>query len=134
MHLLNAYVFLIATVPLRFPGNAYIQVILIHPSEAIDFLRRVTSSKLSPGLYFRGIFQDEKIVEDKECNVWLLSLANATKEQLKNNYCDFTVPKHKEPWICEKPKLLECSDIKYYKVLRTNDASSLLQNSGLFKP
>ena len=113
-------------------GIFFLRVILIHPSEAVDLLRRVTSTRGSPGLNFHGVFEDGNMKEETDCNIWLPSMNGATPHQLENDYCDFTNQRLKEVWFCDKPKALECSAIQRYKVTRTNEAASLLDESGLF--
>ena len=127
------FVFNSATVQLRNTGEFLLEVILIHPSEAVDLLRRVTSTKSSPGLRFNGVFQEKSLKEETYCNVWLSSVQDNAVEEQKLQLCNFTHPELGHPWFCEKPKELDCSSIKLYKVTRTNEVSALMERSGLFK-
>ncbi|CAK8693138.1 unnamed protein product [Clavelina lepadiformis] len=120
-------------VPLPFDGEGHLKVILIHPSESVQVLRKVTSSKGSPGLIFSGLFDDGKWQERAECNVWLHTMEGATEPELRANYCNFSHATMGEPWICEKPSQVPCSFIKTYEVARTYDAADILRESGLFR-
>uniref|UniRef100_H2ZBR3 NXPE C-terminal domain-containing protein n=1 Tax=Ciona savignyi TaxID=51511 RepID=H2ZBR3_CIOSA len=102
-----------AILPLHFSGKARLKVIMIHPSEAIDLLRRVTSTKWSPGLFFSARFKEKNYEENTECNIWLPSMHD---EPL---YCNFSNTKTGEPWYCEKPKKLGCDAFISYGMART---------------
>ena len=122
------------SIPLLFSGKLKLHVILIHPSEAIDLLRRITSTKQSPGLHFHGRFQEGMLEEKKECNVWLSSPLNSTFQQRDEKFCNYGPTHLKQSWVCEKPKFLDCSKLNDYIVSRTNDASTILKRSLLFEP
>ena len=108
----------------------FLHVILIHSSEAVDLLRRVTATKTSPGLFFTGLFANPKKhqVEYRDCNVWLLSmLTNNASDQ----YCNFS--NKEQLWYCDKPASLECENIARYTITRTDHACSILKKSMLFE-
>uniref|UniRef100_H2ZBR4 NXPE C-terminal domain-containing protein n=1 Tax=Ciona savignyi TaxID=51511 RepID=H2ZBR4_CIOSA len=116
-----------AILPLHFSGKARLKVIMIHPSEAIDLLRRVTSTKWSPGLFFSARFKEKNYEENTECNIWLPSMHD---EPL---YCNFSNTKTGEPWYCEKPKKLGCDAFISYGMGRNFDGAHFLVKSGLFE-
>ncbi|XP_078492195.1 NXPE family member 3 [Ciona intestinalis] len=121
-----------ARLPLYFSGVAELTVTLIHPSEAIDLLRRVTSTKKSPGLIFTGVFDNGEFVEHKECNMWLESLKTDGVSLPDQRFCDFTHEKTKEPWFCKKPVNVDCNSQKDLTIQRNIDAGYYLDKSGLF--
>ena len=115
--------------PLYIHGTLYLHVILIHSSEAIDMLRRITATKTSPGLSFTGVFTNNHIVEETECNVWLFSMLNNSSKE----YCDFSHHRLRQQWYCEKPSTLRCDAVPKFKITRFNDACVILKQSQLFE-
>lgn len=115
-------------IPLYLAGTLYLHVILIHSSEAVDLLRRITATKTSPGLIFTGIFKHGQTVEYTDCNVWLFSMAQRNSS---SEYCNFS--HNGQPWYCDKPTNLDCEDISRYTISRTDDACKILQKSMLFE-
>ncbi|XP_015258874.1 PREDICTED: NXPE family member 3-like [Cyprinodon variegatus] len=95
-HLNGSYT---ATFPLLWEGSAQVEVTLVHPSEAVTVLERITQEQ--PGrIYFKSVFRSHSVTESTTCNVCL----NATLEQL----CNYTDIRTGEPWFCYKPKKLKC--------------------------
>uniref|UniRef100_A0A668AHA4 Neurexophilin and PC-esterase domain family member 3 n=1 Tax=Myripristis murdjan TaxID=586833 RepID=A0A668AHA4_9TELE len=98
-HLNGSYT---AVFPLLWEG----QVTLVHSSEAITVLRRLTTEQ--PGrVYFKSLFQSGSVSETMVCNVCL------PPTQPLCNYTDLHTG---EPWFCYKPKNLRCDTrINHYK-------------------
>lgn len=75
------------------------QVTLVHPSEAVTVLRRLTSEQ-PDRISFQSLFSSGGRSETTPCNVCL----RPTRQPL----CDYTDPRTGEPWFCLKPKTLGC--------------------------
>lgn len=125
--------FFTVKIPLPFTGKLTLRVILIHSSEAVDLLRRITSTKHSPGLHFQGFFKDRMLEEKRDCNVWLPSLKNISSNQYSEHYCNFSSKHLEQPWICDKPRFLDCSKLQAYLVSRSDEAAAILKRSSLFE-
>uniref|UniRef100_A0A3B3U9I1 Neurexophilin and PC-esterase domain family member 3 n=1 Tax=Poecilia latipinna TaxID=48699 RepID=A0A3B3U9I1_9TELE len=86
-----------AVFSLLWEGSAH--VTLVHPSEAVTVLERITQQ--NPGrVSLKGIFRSGSVTEATACNVCL----KAPPEKL----CNFTDIRTGEPWFCYKPKKLKC--------------------------
>ncbi|XP_053719659.1 NXPE family member 3-like [Synchiropus splendidus] len=88
-----------AVFPLLWKGMAEVEVTLIHTSEAITVLRRITQER-PDRIKFMSIFRQGKKTEMSTCNICL----RATKEPI----CNYTDIKTGDPWFCYKPKTLDC--------------------------
>lgn len=75
------------------------QVTLVHPSEAVTVLRRLTSEQ-PDRILFQSLFRSGGRSETTTCNVCL----RPTQEPL----CNYTDLHTGEPWFCLKPKTLGC--------------------------
>ncbi|XP_014904625.1 NXPE family member 3-like isoform X2 [Poecilia latipinna] len=88
-----------AVFSLLWEGSAHVEVTLVHPSEAVTVLERITQQ--NPGrVSLKGIFRSGSVTEATACNVCL----KAPPEKL----CNFTDIRTGEPWFCYKPKKLKC--------------------------
>ncbi|CAK6974778.1 NXPE family member 3-like [Scomber scombrus] len=88
-----------AVFPLLWEGIAQVEVILVHPSEAVTVLQRLTNEKPYT-VYFKSVFSSDSVSESTVCNVFL-----HPSEQPLCNYTDLNTG---EPWFCYKPKKLSC--------------------------
>ncbi|XP_070712656.1 NXPE family member 3-like [Pempheris klunzingeri] len=88
-----------AVFSLLWEGDAQVQVTLVHPSEAVTVLRRLTSEQ-PDRIYFESFFRSGSLSETTICNVCL----RPTKQPL----CNYTDLRTGEPWFCFKPKQLNC--------------------------
>ncbi|XP_038155695.1 NXPE family member 3-like [Cyprinodon tularosa] len=88
-----------AVFPLLWEGSAEVQVILVHPSEAITVLERVTQEQ-PDRVYFKSIFRSGSVTQTTTCNVCL--------KAAQQNLCNYTDVRTGEPWFCYKPKKLGC--------------------------
>ncbi|KAF3848219.1 hypothetical protein F7725_021247 [Dissostichus mawsoni] len=83
------------------------QVTLVHPSEAITVLNRLT------------LFRSGSRSETTTCNICL--------RQTKQPICDFTDPRTGDPWFCYKPKNMSCdariahSSVGYKQTLKAKE-------------
>ncbi|XP_043963894.1 NXPE family member 3-like isoform X2 [Gambusia affinis] len=90
-----------AVFSLLWDGNAEVEVSLVHPSEAITVLAKVTQ-EYPDRAYFLSVFRSGSITETVRCNVCL----KGPKEKL----CNYTDLHTGEPWFCYKPKKLTCDN------------------------
>ncbi|KAM9824579.1 NXPE family member 3-like [Neosynchiropus ocellatus] len=88
-----------AVFPLPWSGRADVEVTLVHPSEAITVLDRLTKDR-PDRVQFVSLFSQGEETETAICNVCL----RPTEAPI----CDFTDIKTGEPWFCYKPKKLDC--------------------------
>lgn len=72
---------------------------MVHPSEAITVLERITQQQPSR-IYLKSVIRSGSVTEAVVCNVCL----EAPPEKL----CNFTDIRTGEPWFCFKPKKLKC--------------------------
>ncbi|XP_029902322.1 NXPE family member 3-like [Myripristis murdjan] len=102
-HLNGSYT---AVFPLLWEGRAQVKVTLVHSSEAITVLRRLTMEQ--PGrVYFKSLFRSGSVSETTVCNVCLPPT---------HPLCNYTDLHTGEPWFCYKPKNLRCDTrINHYK-------------------
>ncbi|XP_071944893.1 NXPE family member 3-like [Antedon mediterranea] len=90
---------------LRWSGPMYIDVRLIHSSEAIAAMKRV--QQMYPvRMAYDGKFQLGDIIHTMRCHIELSSA---------NEICNFTDLRTGEPWFCEKPGDLPCSALMYHQ-------------------
>uniref|UniRef100_UPI0037E7AC2D NXPE family member 3-like n=1 Tax=Semicossyphus pulcher TaxID=241346 RepID=UPI0037E7AC2D len=90
-----------AVFSLLWEGSAQVEVTLVHPSEAVTVLRRLTKEQ-PDRIFFKSLFRSGSISQTTTCNVCL----HETGQPL----CNFTDLHTGEPWFCYKPKKLSCDD------------------------
>ncbi|XP_053200104.1 NXPE family member 3-like [Scomber japonicus] len=88
-----------AVFSLLWEGSAQVEVTLVHPSEAITVLQRLTREQ-PDRIFFKSAFRSGSVSETTTCNVCL----RPTQQPL----CNFTDLTTGEPWFCYKPKNLSC--------------------------
>uniref|UniRef100_A0A3B3Y769 NXPE C-terminal domain-containing protein n=2 Tax=Poecilia mexicana TaxID=48701 RepID=A0A3B3Y769_9TELE len=88
-----------AVFSLLWEGDAQVEVSLVHPSEGITVLAKVTQ-EYPDRAYFLSVFRSGSISETVRCNVCL----KGPKEKL----CNYTDLHTGEPWFCYKPNKLTC--------------------------
>uniref|UniRef100_A0A8C9XNZ2 Neurexophilin and PC-esterase domain family member 3 n=1 Tax=Sander lucioperca TaxID=283035 RepID=A0A8C9XNZ2_SANLU len=88
-----------AVFSLLWEGDAQVEVTLVHSSEAVTVLNRLTSEQ-PDRIYFQILFCSALLSETTICNVCL----RPTKQPL----CNYTDLRTGEPWFCYKPKKLSC--------------------------
>ncbi|XP_060688789.1 NXPE family member 3-like [Hemiscyllium ocellatum] len=84
---------------LLWPGKVKAFVLLVHPSEGIQALKRLREEQ-PERIYFKSAFKSGNASETTVCNLCLPQ---------SKSFCNFTDPKTGEPWFCYKPKKLPCS-------------------------
>ncbi|XP_024265272.1 NXPE family member 3-like [Oncorhynchus tshawytscha] len=96
-----------AIFPLLWEGSVWVEVTLVHPSEAVSLLRRFQEERLN-WVPSKSLFRSGLLSETTECN---LCLPNNQQP-----LCDYTDPRTGEPWFCYKPKQLACDTrINHFK-------------------
>ncbi|XP_064872527.1 NXPE family member 3-like isoform X2 [Oncorhynchus nerka] len=96
-----------AIFPLLWEGSVWVEVTLVHPSEAVYLLRRLQEERLN-WVPSKSLFRSGLLSETTECN---LCLPNNQQP-----LCDYTDPRTGEPWFCYKPKQLACDTrINHFK-------------------
>ncbi|KAM3859236.1 NXPE family member 3-like [Diretmus argenteus] len=88
-----------AVFPLLWEGRAQVEVTLVHPSEAVTVLRRLTRDQ-PERVYFHSLFHSGSASETTVCNVCLPSD--------RRPLCNFTDLHTGAPWFCYKPRHLSC--------------------------
>ncbi|XP_059211264.1 NXPE family member 3-like [Centropristis striata] len=88
-----------AVFSLLWEGDAQVQVMLVHPSEAIPVVNRLNNEQ-PDRIIFKSVFRSGRLSETTICNVCL----RPTQQPL----CNYTDPRTGEPWFCYKPKKLSC--------------------------
>lgn len=93
--------------PLLWAGKVQVEVIMVHPSEAVVVLKRLQKEQ-PDRVYFKSLFRSGFLSETTVCNLCL-----PLKQQ---PLCNYTDPQTGEPWYCYKPKKLGCDTrINHYK-------------------
>ncbi|KAG7467043.1 hypothetical protein MATL_G00149140 [Megalops atlanticus] len=109
---------------LPWAGPAQVEVTLVHPSEAVQVLRRLREER-PDRVFFKSLFRSGYFSETTVCNLCLPG---------HQPLCNYTDRHTGEPWFCYKPKLLGCeSRINhakggYQKRLLTNQEALFFQN------
>ncbi|XP_030853784.1 NXPE family member 3-like [Strongylocentrotus purpuratus] len=115
---------------LKWPGKVNVKVTLVHPSEAVDAIRRFRDAAPARFVY-RGKFvsADGTHKEETFCNIVL----SGNPPDL----CNFTDKATGSPWFCYKPKSpkLKCSDWREHRcdsgAANRSDASLLSSHDKL---
>ncbi|XP_008399528.1 NXPE family member 3-like isoform X2 [Poecilia reticulata] len=84
---------------LLWEGRAQVEVVLVHPSEAVTVLQKLTEEQ--PGrIYFQSLFRSGSVSETTTCNLCLTGT--------QQSFCNYTDLRTGEPWFCFKPHKLDC--------------------------
>ncbi|KAF4087279.1 hypothetical protein AMELA_G00093790 [Ameiurus melas] len=93
--------------PLLWAGMAWVEITMVHPSEAVVVLKRLQKEQ-PDRVFFKSLFSSGDLSETTVCNLCL-----------PLNYkplCNYTDPLTGEPWYCYKPEMLGCDTrINHYK-------------------
>ncbi|CAI5637586.1 NXPE family member 3-like isoform X1 [Oreochromis niloticus] len=89
-----------AVFSLLWEGSAQVQVILVHPSEAVTELRRMNIEE-PDRIFFKSQFRSSLFTRTTTCNVCL----RPTEQPV----CNYTDLRTGEPWFCYKPTNLSCN-------------------------
>ncbi|KAK7933630.1 hypothetical protein WMY93_004526 [Mugilogobius chulae] len=96
-----------AVFPLLWNGTAHVEVTLVHTSEAITVLKRLTEEQPSR-IFFGSDFRSRLVKQMTTCNVCL--------DPGKVPLCNFTDLNTGEQWFCYKPKTLDCDKrVNHYR-------------------
>ncbi|XP_029968722.1 NXPE family member 3-like isoform X2 [Salarias fasciatus] len=88
-----------AVFTLLWKGSAKIEVTLVHSSEAVEVLRRLTSEQ-PDRIYFKSLFRSGSYAVFANCSICL--------RPSQAPLCNYTDIHTGEPWFCYKPKNLSC--------------------------
>ncbi|KAF1372630.1 hypothetical protein PFLUV_G00267860 [Perca fluviatilis] len=88
-----------AVFSLLWEGDAQVEVTLVHSSEAVAVLNRLTSEQ-PDRIYFASLFRSGSISETTICNTCL--------RPTQQPQCNYTDLRTGEPWFCYKPNKLSC--------------------------
>ncbi|XP_059182058.1 NXPE family member 3-like [Centropristis striata] len=88
-----------AVFSLLWEGDAQVEVMLVHSSEAIQVVKRLNNDQ-PDRIMFKSVFRSGSLSETTFCNMCL----RPTKQPL----CNYTDLRTGEPWFCHKPKKLSC--------------------------
>ncbi|KAB5576908.1 hypothetical protein PHYPO_G00203930 [Pangasianodon hypophthalmus] len=86
--------------PLLWTGVAWVEITMVHPSEAVVVLKRLQEEQ-PDRVFFKSRFRSGAISETTVCNLCL--------PLNEKPLCNYTDPETGEPWYCYKPKKLGCS-------------------------
>ncbi|MCI4378420.1 hypothetical protein PGIGA_G00215710 [Pangasianodon gigas] len=93
--------------PLLWSGVAWVEITMVHPSEAVVVLKRLQEEQPNR-VFFKSLFRSGFLSETTICNLCL----PLNQQPL----CNYTDPETGEPWYCYKPKMLSCDTrINHYK-------------------
>ncbi|XP_060785842.1 NXPE family member 3-like [Neoarius graeffei] len=93
--------------PLLWAGVAWVEITMVHPSEAVVVLKRLQEEQ-PDRVFFKSLFRSGFLSETTVCNLCL----PLNQQPL----CNYTDPETGEPWYCYKPQMLSCDTrINHYK-------------------
>ncbi|XP_072176271.1 NXPE family member 3-like [Diadema setosum] len=87
---------------LKWAGVVNFEVTLVHPSEAIDVLRRIRAEGFIDAAYLGGF-------RAKGSSKEVSTLCHTTLPDKLGPLCNFTDEKSGFPWFCQKPQNLSCA-------------------------
>uniref|UniRef100_A0A8C5N016 NXPE C-terminal domain-containing protein n=1 Tax=Leptobrachium leishanense TaxID=445787 RepID=A0A8C5N016_9ANUR len=99
----------LTTFLLPWPGEAQVNVRLIHSIEAIAVLKNKRDKypeKVSDTVYFKGYFESHGVSDITECNLKVSG----------KDICEYKDPVTGEIWQCVRPKKLPCDSWRYHSV------------------
>ncbi|KAB5576907.1 hypothetical protein PHYPO_G00203910 [Pangasianodon hypophthalmus] len=85
--------------PLLWTGEAWVEITMVHPSEAVVVLKRLQEEHPDRG-FFKSLFRSGALSETTVCNLCL--------PLNEKPLCNYTDPLTGEPWYCYKPEMLGC--------------------------
>ncbi|KAI5106975.1 NXPE family member 3 precursor [Silurus meridionalis] len=85
--------------PLLWTGVAWVEITMVHPSEAVMVLKRLQEEQ-PDRVFFKSVFSSGTISETTMCNLCL--------PLNEKPLCNYTDPETGEPWYCYKPQHLGC--------------------------
>ncbi|XP_073510554.1 NXPE family member 3-like [Phyllobates terribilis] len=108
----------LATLLLPWPGEAQVQIRLIHSSEAVDVLKRKRESHPEK-VYFNGYFELNGTREITECNL----------EVSGKDVCTYKDPATGNIWQCVRPQKLPCDSWVYHSMGGYHKVTNELEDS-----
>uniref|UniRef100_S4RM12 NXPE C-terminal domain-containing protein n=1 Tax=Petromyzon marinus TaxID=7757 RepID=S4RM12_PETMA len=96
-----------ASVMLPWPGEALVDVKLVHSSEAVQIISRLRDS-VPNKIFFTGYFEKEGAKgEATECNA-------VPRLMLKSKMCEYRDKATGHMWFCKKPRTLPCDSLRFH--------------------
>ncbi|XP_032814039.1 NXPE family member 3-like [Petromyzon marinus] len=96
-----------ASVVLPWPGEALVDVKLVHSSEAVNIISRLRDS-VPNKIFFTGYFEKEGATgEATECNA-------VPRLMLKSKMCEYRDKATGHMWFCKKPRTLPCDSLRFH--------------------
>ncbi|XP_077117806.1 NXPE family member 3-like [Ranitomeya variabilis] len=108
----------LATLLLPWPGEARVQIRLIHSSEAVDVLKRKRESHPEK-VFFLGYFELNGTSEIMECNL----------EVSRKHVCTYKDPATGNIWQCVRPRKLPCDSWVYHSMGGNHKVTNQLEDS-----
>ncbi|XP_061407240.1 NXPE family member 3-like [Lethenteron reissneri] len=98
-----------ASVVLPWPGEALVDIKLVHSSEAVHIVSRLRDSAPNK-IYFTGYFEKEGARgEATECNA-------VPHLMIKSKMCEFRYAATGHMWFCKKPRKLPCDTLRFHSL------------------
>ncbi|XP_078725337.1 NXPE family member 3-like isoform X4 [Lampetra fluviatilis] len=98
-----------ASVVLPWPGEALVDVKLVHSSEAVHIVSRLRDS-VPNKIYFTGYFEKEGARgEATECNA-------VPHLMMKSKMCEYRDAATGHMWFCKKPRKLPCDTLRFHSL------------------
>uniref|UniRef100_S4RM07 NXPE C-terminal domain-containing protein n=1 Tax=Petromyzon marinus TaxID=7757 RepID=S4RM07_PETMA len=116
-----------ASVMLPWPGEALVDVKLVHSSEAVQIISRLRDS-VPNKIFFTGYFEKEGAKgEATECNA-------VPRLMLKSKMCEYRDKATGHMWFCKKPRTLPCDSLRFhsnrgFSNILTKDEERFFSNS-----
>ncbi|CAM9734837.1 NXPE family member 3-like [Lampetra fluviatilis] len=96
-----------ASVVLPWPGEALVDIKLVHSSEAVHIISRLRDS-VPNKIYFTGYFEKERAKgEATECNA-------VPRLMMKSRMCEYRDAATGHMWFCKKPRRLPCDSLRFH--------------------
>ncbi|XP_071498990.1 NXPE family member 1-like [Diadema antillarum] len=93
---------------LRWPGEVFVDVTLVHPAEAVQILRKIRDDFPSRCGY-NGKFV--RVVGEK--TITKFTLCNVFPPDPNKTTCDFSNRRLNSPWFCTLPADMQCADFAW---------------------
>ncbi|XP_069623480.1 NXPE family member 3-like [Ranitomeya imitator] len=107
----------LATFLFPWPGEAQVQIRLIHSSEAVDVIKK-KREEFPEKVSFNGYFQFNGSSEVMECNL----------EVSGKDVCTYKDPVSGGIWQCVRPRMLPCNSLVYHSMGRNHKVTSRLED------
>ncbi|XP_066270201.1 NXPE family member 3-like [Branchiostoma lanceolatum] len=97
--------------PLYWVGGVSVRIQLVHPSEAVEVLRRVRDVPNKRTFHCKFVDVEANIIEERQC------FSSPPSGLPAHRQCDFSTPDANGTWFCERPETLPCGSIDKCKLV-----------------